>query len=361
MRNIKWLVAGWIVTAFGWVSPGFTQAFTSLPDGAVKHVASGWVFPKTQGEFQRGSDPTIAPGTTADAVGEYERSANGLRTTATVYVYPPDSPADDGGLAGAREAIEAKLASVRLAQVWSQGPFKAGEAPGLVGEKTFYKIGIGANSSQTNLYYFNTGKWIVKVRMSVQKTEKETFQLLDSFVRGLPWRELGLTAESCTGSACKVSRPIPTHGALPEQLAVLLATQKLEEIIPSKPPACDLDTLVTAFAASGGRTEPISAVAACSPKKGVRASFLRMDLGQDIRDELEKKSPDGLSLRGPMSFVVRSDGKKSIYTMLIDGPLDAATIEQMLKGLDGDSDATFAKADKQGMNPQLESRFLGGE
>jgi hypothetical protein len=152
------------------------------------------------------------------------------------------------------------------------------------------------------------------------------------------------------------------HAALPEQLALLLATQKLDEIIPAKPPACDAAAIATALtdtaAAKAVDPSPIRAVAACSPRKGVRASFLRMNLDQEIRNSIEQQSPDGLSLRGPISFVVRSDGRRSSYMTMIDGPLDGETVEKIMKDLSGDSAGVFAKADKNGKNPRQESRFL---
>ena len=144
-------------------------------------------------------------------------AANEEQYSATVYVYPPDSRAEDASLEGAKAAIVASLKSVPLAQSWSEGPFRAGKEPVLVGEKAFYKIGIGPDSSQTNLYYFDTGKWVVKVRLSAQKTVKGTFQALDTFVRDLPWDSLGLTAESCTGSACRMDRAIAMHGMIPSR------------------------------------------------------------------------------------------------------------------------------------------------
>ena len=363
MRNIRRVVCGGAWLAFvsaTAISTGFTQDFATLADGAARHTASGWVFPKSVGEFQRVGEPEVIAGM-RDAVAQYERSANGLKTTATVYVYPPDSQAADSSLAGARRAIEQGLKSAN-AQIWSEGPFRASQSPELVGEKTFYKIGIGPDSSQTNLYYFDTGKWVVKIRLSVQKTDKDTFQRVDAFVRGQSWADFGLTAENCTGSACRVSRPIPVHGALPEQLAVLLVSAKLKEVFPSKLPACDANALAAALIApdetQSGASEPIRLIAACSPDKGIRASFLRMDLDQDIRDSIESRSPDGLSMRGPITFVVRSDGKSSIYTMMLDGALDTASVTQMVEVINGKTSTAFARGDKHGKNPQLEIRFI---
>jgi hypothetical protein len=340
-------------------SPAFAQDAAKPPE-PVKHAPSGWVFPGSVGEFVR-SEKVEFVGATNDAVAHYQRTANGLRTTATVYVYPPNSQAADAPLAGARRALEIGLANVGMAQSWSEGPFRAGKTPELVGEKTFYKIGIGPDSSQTNLYYFDTGNWVIKFRLSVQKTEKESFQLLDAFVRDQPWSELGLNAENCTGSACRLSRPIAVHGALPEQLALLLTGAKLKEVFPPRLEACDASALAASLTApdsQGAAAEPIRVVAACAQDKRVRASFLRMDLGAEILDSIESKSPDGLSLRGPLTFMARSDGKDTIFTMLFDGPLDAATVEQMVGVLKGKASTPFATADKNGKNASVKIRFI---
>ena len=348
-----------LIAAVASVSAALAEDAAKPPD-AVKHGPSGWLFPGAVGDFVRIGEVRFV-GDTKDAVAQYQRSANGLQTNATVYVYPHNSPAGDAPLAGARRAIQIGLADAGLVQVWSEGPFKAGKSPELVGEKSFYKIGIGPDSSQSNLYYFDTGQWVIKFRLSVEKTEKETFQLLDSFVREQPWSELGLNAETCTGSACRVSRPIPVHGALPEQLALLLVGAKLKDVFPGKLEACDTNALAAALTAPtvpGASPEPIRIVAACLQDKRVRASFLRMDLGPDILESIESKSPDGLSLRGPITFVARSDGKQTLFTMMVDGPLDAATADQMLEVLKGKAATPFAKADKNGRDPSLEIRSI---
>jgi hypothetical protein len=339
-------------------SSAFAQDFTPLSDSAFEHVASGWVFPKQVGEFVRRDDPRVVDGL-QDAYAAYDRTANGLSTYVTVYVYPADSPVADAPLEGARQAIAENLAkSGGLAQVFSEGPFRVGASPELIGEKTFYKIGMGPDSSQTNLYYFDLGKWVVKVRITVQKTEKDTFRLVDAFVRGLPWDELGVSPETCNGDACRLTRPIPVHGLLPEQLALLLVGQKIDPVFPAKPPGCDAEAIAAALAVPAEEGATIRLAASCALKKGIRASFLRVDLAQDMLQTFERDSPDGLSLRGPITFVARGDGKRSTYALMTDGPLDAQAVGQMLETLGGSGPVPFAKADKNGKNPQLEMRLV---
>ena len=338
------------------------EQYQQLADGAFRHPESGWTFPAAVGDFKRVGDPIGIAGM-RDAVANYELLANGNKHAATVYVYPPDSRAEDASLDGAKAAIVAQLKSLPLAQLWSEGPFRAGKTPVLVGDKAFYKIGIGPDSYQTNLYYFDTGKWVVKVRLSVQKTEKDTFRALDAFVRDLPWDSLGLTAESCTGSACRIDRAIPMHGMIPEQLAIMLVGSKLKEVFPRELPPCEGGALETALTAASPAPasdppQPIEIAAACTPGKGVRASFLRVTLPQDMLDSIISGSPDGLSLRGPMTFVVVNRGRGSIYTQMHDGRLDAPSITRMLQGSADDKNLQFAKGDKNGKNATYEGRFI---
>ena len=349
-----WLV-GLVLAPAGIAQAGNLE---KLADDALKHVPSGWVFPKTIGEFQRGEVQEISG--THDVAAQYD--ANGLHSRATVYVYPPDSPAGDASLAGARAAIKSLLKSTGLAETFSEGPFRAGKAPLLVGEKTFFKIGVGPDTTMTNLYYFDTGKWVVKLRLSVDKVEKATFPQIDNFVREQRWDSLGLSVDNCTGAACRVERPIPLHGRLPEQLAILLLNSKVSEVFPKELPECDVGALQTALGTANGKQgdapQPIRVAAACAPKKGVRASFLRMEFDQEIRDSIEMQSPDGLSLRGPMTFVVLNSGKSSIYTQMYDGSHDAASLQRMLAAFGGEDPVKFATADKHGKDPQPVMRFI---
>ncbi len=345
------------------VSAAHAASFEVFDGDNVRHLDSGWVFPAAVGGFVRVGDPGGIEGTTVESVASYQRGVEGAQDTATVTVYPPDSPALDASLQAAKSMIVASLKRAPLALSWSEGPFRVGKAPLLVGEKAYYKIGVGPTSSQTNLYYVDTGKWIVKVRMTADKTTEGTFQEFDAFVRGLPWESLALTAKTCTGVACQVGRPVPVHGLLPEQLAIMIVNAKVKDVFPRDTPPCEESALESALTAetppqASGEPEPI--VAVCAPRKGKRASFLRIGLPQDIREKLEKEGPDGLSLRDPLTFVVLSIGKDVYYTQMYDGRLDAATVAQVLKTLEGSQQMIFAKADKDGKHAQPIIRFVAG-
>jgi hypothetical protein len=343
---------------------GHAADFQKLDDGGVRHANSGWLFSKNIGDYARVGEPEGVAGG-SDGVANYERPGSGSRVSATIYVYSSDTRALDASLDGAKAMIVSKLKSEFLAQSWSEGPFRVGTTPSLVGEKAFYKVGLGPASWQSNLYYFDTGKWVVKIRMTTEKTDKDNFNTLDAFVRALPWESLGLTADTCSGSACKVNRPLPTHGAIPEQLAILFMTTRQLEIYPRDMPACEQATLEPALMAPSpshvsGESAPVQVVASCAPSKKMRASFVRFSLSSDIRDKLEKEAPDGLSLRDPITFVILSDGKSSILTQMYDGALDGPTVRRMLQALSLDKHLIFGKGDKHGKNPKPVMRDLEG-
>jgi len=340
--------------------PGQAQPLRPAADEAVEHTGSGWVFPKHVGDYTRGSDPECIAGTANDCGANYEDSR---AMAATVYVYPDDSPAADASYAGAKAVIEQDLEQQPFAQAWSEGPFRVGSARPLVGEKIFYKIGIGADSTQTSLYFFDTGRWIVKIRISGRTTDASVFRRTDDFVRAQPWDSLDLGAQACTGSACRTERPLAIHGSTPEMLASLLVDQALEEVFPKDLPPCDAVALAAALAAeprkrADGAPEPVEAVAACSPRRGVKTSFVRLSLSSDVLSKIELDSPDGLSLRGPLSFAVVAEGRSGFLTELRDGMLDEQDAARLIEALDDEARADFATANGDGKHPQLTPRFL---
>lgn len=340
---------------------GYTQSFESLPDGGVRDAGSHWVFPKAVGDFQRVGEPARVPQTLHDSYAQYEWVRAGVRSTATVYVYPTESNAEDRSLAGARQEVQNTLKSELLVQLWSEGPFRVGNVPALVGEKSFYKVGLGPASWQTNLYYFDTGHWIVKFRVTAQVSEKDTFQRFDAFVRDQQWASLGLSADTCTGPACKTERPLFTHGALPEQLSLMLVKARLKDVVPKKADDCEPDMVLAALSAAAPaaatETADIKVVTSCAPAKDRRASFVRLDLSEGIRKTFQNEGTDGVSLRGPLTFVVMSLGRGSIFTQLHDGPLDAESVARILEGLAGAKHVVFGSGNKVGQNPQWRDRL----
>ena len=335
--------------ALGAVPPVGAQTFATLEDDAISHVASGWIFPRQIGEFERVGTPVIVEGT-SDVAAEYQDSR---MMNATVYVYPPTTIVQDAKLEGAKAVIEHDLANEALAQRWSEGPFRAGTTPLLLGAKVFYKVGLGPDSWQTSLYLFETGPWIVKVRITGPSADQGVFQRADGFVREQRWDSLGLTAATCAGVACDVARVTPIHASLPETLARLLVDQTFDRVFPRDMPDCDAASVHAAFDAAprmkaDGTPEVGEIVASCAPKPGYEASFVRLTFPADVLSRLELESPDGLSLRGPLSFAVLGDGKGSVFTEMRDGALSIDDVTALLAALGGDGRADFATANRSG-------------
>jgi hypothetical protein len=173
----------------------------AIADGAFQHHGSSWIFPRQIGDFARVGAPQDVDGT-IDVVAYYAKVEGSVRTTAVVSVYPPESAAAEATLASAKAAIESTLKAAKQETVRSEGPFNVGEQPELVGVKASYKADAAAGS-QTNLYFIDTGAWIVKIRGVAERADKNTDPMLDDFVRGQRWESLELTDKSCTGTACK--------------------------------------------------------------------------------------------------------------------------------------------------------------
>lgn len=167
--------------------------------GAFWHHGSDWIFPQEIGGFVLVGIPQDVDGT-SDAVAYYARVKDKIRTTAVVDVYPRDSAAAEATLANAKAAIELKLKSAKVAAVQSESPFKVGKDRELVGVKVSYNAGAG---TRTNLYFFDTGAWIVKIRVMADAGESDMAQASDSFVREQRWESLRLSDATCTGAACK--------------------------------------------------------------------------------------------------------------------------------------------------------------
>lgn len=303
----------------------------------------------------------MIPGS-SDYAANYERVDKGVTTLATIYVYPPNSTALDASFPLAKAAVEIGLKGTALAQSWSEGPFRVvGERP-LVGNKVFYKIGIGPDSSQTSLYLFETGRWNLKIRITVPKIAEDTTLKVDGFVRALPWQSLALTDENCTGSACRVDRALAVHGMIPEMLAALLSS-KLPSVFADDTADCNPDALASAFTApyqrnSRNLAEPVAVFARCSPKKGMDASFVRMVFPDEMASKIEMESPDGITLRRPISFVILRDQKSARYTEMHDGTLASGDMAAILARLNGNPRTDFATADRDGRKPKAIIRFI---
>jgi hypothetical protein len=194
-----------VIACFLADSASLADPLHEIDNGAVQHEDSGWIFPKQIGEFIRVGVPQTIDGT-SDVNAYYERVVNGSRTLATVDVYPPDSAAPDAAFASSKAAIELKLGSGGRKPSQSESVFKVGKERVLAGRQVVYKVGADSTGSQTSLYFIDTGKWIVKIRATTERTESDSAQKLDDFARGQAWESLGLSEETCTGQACDSGR-----------------------------------------------------------------------------------------------------------------------------------------------------------
>lgn len=157
-------------------------------DDAWCHVDSGWMFPKDVGDFARVLQPYTIDGN-SDSGAEYRQESGQLQGAVEVDVYAADSAAADANIDGAKATAASKAGEG--AKVQSERPFKIGAVQGLNGVKIKYATDANASGEQTNLYYFTTERWRVKVLARAKLAGKESDKALDAFVQALPWNTLG--------------------------------------------------------------------------------------------------------------------------------------------------------------------------
>ncbi len=152
-------------------------------EGAWCHVDSGWMFPLEVGSFARVLQPYNIDGNN-DAGAEYRQAS--LQGAVEVDIYAADSSATDATIDGAKATAASKAGAG--AKVESEQPFKLGAAKNLEGAKIRY---ANASGEQTNLYYFTTDRWRVKVLARAEAGGNESDKAFDAFVQALPWHTLG--------------------------------------------------------------------------------------------------------------------------------------------------------------------------
>lgn len=157
-------------------------------EGAWCHVDSGWMFPKDVGKFARVLQPYNIDGNN-DAGAEYKQASDPLQGTVEVDVYAADSAATDASIDGAKATAARKAGEG--AKVESEQPFQLDAAKGLKGVKIKYATDAATPGEQTNLYYFTTDQWHVKVLARAKLAGSESDRALDAFVQALPWNTLG--------------------------------------------------------------------------------------------------------------------------------------------------------------------------
>ena len=134
-----------------------------VADGAFWHHDSGWVFPEKIGEFVRVGIPQDVAGS-KDAVAYYARVVDGLRTSASVDVYPSDSAAEHRAVTG--------------------DSFDVGKDHALHGV-----VSSSAKAAELVREYFVTaGEWRVSIR--IVSPQPDTAPLMDAFVLSQRWETL---------------------------------------------------------------------------------------------------------------------------------------------------------------------------
>lgn len=154
-------------------------------EGAWVHVDSGWMFPKDVHGFARVAQPYNIDGN--DDAGVEYRQASGLQ--AEVQIFAADSAAMGATLEGAKS--DAASRAGEAARVQSEKPFEIDALEAATGVKVTYAADGKSAGVHTNLYYFTTDRWRVKVLASTRDRGKDDDRALDAFVQALPWDSLG--------------------------------------------------------------------------------------------------------------------------------------------------------------------------
>ena len=166
MHNASRLAAA--LACFVFAHASFADTIHKIEGGGFYHHQSGWIFPEAIGDFSLVGVPQDIDGM-VDVAAYYARVSRGVRTVATVSVYPPDSAAP-----------ETTPASIRATPV----AVEVSRQPRLRAAKLAYKDG---KTSRAIVYFVDAGPWIVRIRSSAPVTDKEMAPALERFVRGQRW------------------------------------------------------------------------------------------------------------------------------------------------------------------------------
>nr|WP_298725992.1 hypothetical protein [uncultured Steroidobacter sp.] len=178
------LIAATLTSAAGMADPLHKYG----DEGAWCHVDSGWIFPKDVGNFARVLQPYNIDGNN-DAGAEYRQESGQLKGSIEVDVYAADSAATDANIDGAKATAARKAGEG--AKIQSEAPFQIEGEKELQGVKIEYATDTESPGGQTNLYYFTTDRWHVKILAHASLADNERDEALDAFVRALPWNSLG--------------------------------------------------------------------------------------------------------------------------------------------------------------------------
>jgi hypothetical protein len=164
-------------TGLSWCGIGHADPIHAIGAGAFRHHDSDWIFPPQVAGFSLVGFPQDQDGT-AEAIAHYAQVVNEARTTVTVDICPRQLAPS---LAVASAAIEPR--AVRDKQ--SDSTFEVGSRH-MVGTRVWYDE--SASSSQSALYFIDTGAWIVRITMHTDAGVDAA--RLDNFVRDQQWEQL---------------------------------------------------------------------------------------------------------------------------------------------------------------------------
>jgi hypothetical protein len=142
------------------------------------------MFPVQVGEFTRSRPPYTIDGNN-DVGAKYQQPT----ASAIVEIFAADSAASDATLSGAK--VNAARKAGESVHATADEPFRLDAKHDLSGVKISYVPQAQSSGPQTNLYFFATDRWHLKVLVTAPSTSADTGKALDMFVQSLPWNTLG--------------------------------------------------------------------------------------------------------------------------------------------------------------------------
>jgi hypothetical protein len=159
-------------------------------EDAFWHHGSGWIFPRQIGAFELLRSPYQIDGN--DDVGaEYEMVVNGVRRTAFVDIYYPNSAAIWAKLDTARAAMQSRSKAGSAVRLKSEDKLAIAQRPEIMGVRTTYSSSSETGDAQLGLCFFRAANWVVTIRTSAPATDVEAVKALDAFVQAQRWDTLG--------------------------------------------------------------------------------------------------------------------------------------------------------------------------
>ena len=238
------------------------------------------------------------------------------RPSSHVYLFKP------GALPEHR--LKGSLAAFATASptafVWANGPLEVPGAQLLNGYKGAFKTGIGPNTVMDYLYFFELGRWTVKVRATMTGVKDPAQEkAIDSFVRALPWPEMLAANGSCTGPACAAlpaAVPFDSHYMELMLGRLLFARTRFDEKVERALPVAAEAALPLGMKADIRRSEAEPLVYVTEVKGFTTYRLMRLP------DPVEKFLQEGfgmLSIGKPVYGLVVGSGDQLLMPRLFSG------------------------------------------